>query len=132
MNNNDEKLKSISQKVLRLANIPEEENFGSVIAVLMVISIILTLIRVLQECNKTKLSVDCSTNDKYQLYGDEIKSYSIKRGWYTKLRIKKILRKKMSQEQYARYSLALIGALMDVGENLKDEEVITLVEAANV
>lgn len=128
----NEKLKNIAEKVRRLANIPEEENFGSVIAVLMIISIILTLVRVLQECNKNKLSQESTTQDKYNLYGTEMKQYSSRRGWFTKMRIKKILRQKMSREQYNKYSLPLLEALLNTGENLTDDDIVTLVENANV
>jgi hypothetical protein len=129
---NDPKLQNIAEKIRQEANIPEEENFGSVIAILMIISIVLTLIRVLQECNKNKLSDNCSAQEKTTLYGSEIRSYSIKRGWFTKMRIKKIMRKNMSMEQYSKYNLSLLNAILNTGENLKDDEVITLVEAANV
>jgi hypothetical protein len=128
----NEKLKNIAEKVRKLAKIPEEENFGSVIAILMIISIILTLVRVLQECNKNKLSTESTEHDKYNLYGTEIKNYSIRRGWFTKMRIKKILRNKMSKEQYNKYSLPLLEALFSTGENLTDDEVMTLVENSNV
>jgi len=129
---NDNKVKTVAERVMKQAKIPPEENFGSVIAILMIISIILTVIRVLQECNKNKLSSDCSAQDKCNLYGSEIKSYSTKRGWFTKLRIKKIMRQKMSRDQYAQYSLQLLNSLLDNGENLKDDEVMALVEASNV
>lgn len=128
----NQKLKDIATSILKKANVPEEENFGSVIAVLMVISIILTLIRVLQECNKSKLSALSTSKDKYSFYGQEIKHYSVRRGWYTKMRIKKLLRRELTKEQYEKYSLYLINAILDAGENLKDDEIITLVEAANV
>lgn len=128
----DEKLKNLAEKIRKIANIPEEENFGSIIAVLMIISIILTLVRVLQECNKSKLSTSSSKEDKYNLYGTELRNYSLRKGWFTKMRIKKILRQKMSKEQYAKYSMSLLNALLTTGENLTDDEVITLVENANV
>ena len=48
-NNLRDKLKIIAEKVLKQANVPNDEKFGSVIAILMIISIILTTIRVLQE-----------------------------------------------------------------------------------
>lgn len=128
----NEKLKNIAEKVRQIAKIPEDENFGSVIAVLMIISIILTLVRVLQECNKNKLSQESTSQDKYNLYGAEMREYSMRRGWFTKMRIKKILRQKMSREQYNKYGLSLLNALLDTGENLKEDEVITLVENANV
>ena len=126
------KVKNIGERVMKQAGIPEEEQFGSVLAILMVISIILTLIRVLQECNKNKLSTGCTAQDKYSLYGEEIKNYSIRKGWFTKLRIKKALRQNMSREQYAKYSVRLLSALLDNGENLKDDEIIALVETSNV
>ena len=128
----DSQLKHIASKVLSKAGIPEEEKFGSVIAILMMISIILTVIRVLQECNKNKLSGDYSAQDKYDLYGQEIKEYSMRRGWFTKMRIKKILRRELSKEQYEKYSLALVNALLETGENLNNTEISCLVEAANV
>lgn len=128
MNN---KLKNIGERVRVQSNIPEEEMFGSVIAILMIISIILTTIRVIQECNKTK-SENFSAQDKYNLYGSEIRSFATKRGWFTKMRIKKIIRREMSKDQYEKYGLSLLSAILDSGENLKDDEVITLVEAANV
>jgi hypothetical protein len=129
---NDIQLKHIGSKVLAKAGIPEEEKFGSIIAILMIISIILTVIRVLQECNKNKLSGNFSAQDKYNLYGKEIKEYSMRRGWFTKMRIKKILRRELSKEQYEKYSLALVNALLETGENLNNEEISCLVEAANV
>jgi len=129
---NDPKLKHIASKVLKTANIPEDQKFGSVIAILMMISIILTLIRVLQECNKNKLAENCTAQDKYGLYGTEIKNYSMRRGWFTKMRIKKILRRELTKEDYNRYSFELLNAILDSGSNVTDDEVITLVENANV
>lgn len=128
----NEKLKNLAEKIRQLSKIPEDENFGSVMAILMIISIMLTLIRVLQECNKNKLSTDSSSQDKYNLYGSEIKHYSLRKGWFTKMRIKRAMRDKMSKDQYAKYSLPLLNALLETGENLKDDEVIALVENANV
>lgn len=129
MNDN---LKKIAEEVRIKANIPEEEEFGSVIAILMVISIILTVIRVIQECNKTTLITLSSSQDKYKLYGAEIRSYSIKKSWWSKLRLKKLIKKRMSKEQYQKYGLALQNSIFDTGVALKDDEIVTLVEAANV
>jgi hypothetical protein len=125
------KVKNVGERVMKQSGIPEDEKFGSIIAILMVISIILTLIRVLQECNKNKLS-GAEPKEKCETYGQEIKTYSTRRGWFTKLRIKKVLRQNMSKEQYSKYGLQLTNALLDNGENLKDDEVMALVEASNV
>lgn len=128
----DPQLNAIANKIQKQTNIPEEEKFGSVIAILMIISLVLTLIRILQECNKNKLTNRSTQQDKYSLYGSEIKNYTIKRGFFTKLRIKKIIKQQMSKEQYEKYGFELLNAILDTGSNLNNEEVMTLVEAANV
>ena len=127
----DVKLKELAKKVLKRANINTEEQFGSIIAILMVISIILTVIRVLQECNKNKTK-NMTATDKYSAYGTDIRNYSKKRGWFTRMRIKRIIRKELNQAEFNQYGIKLTEALLDIGENLTDDEVITLVEASNV
>jgi hypothetical protein len=66
------------------------------------------------------------------MYGEQLHTFSERRGWFTKMRIKKLLRKELSSEQYQQYSFQLLNALLDIGANLTDDEVQTLVEAANV
>ena len=129
----NEKLKNIAIKILNQTNVPKEDNYGfAVVTILMIISIVLTCIRILQECNKNKLSSLSTAQDKYDLYGNEIKYYSVHRGWFTKMRIKKILRKELSKDEYNQYSLSILKAVLDVGEVLTDDEIKTLVEASNV
>jgi hypothetical protein len=48
------------------------------------------------------------------------------------MRIKKLLRKELNKKQYEKYSIPLIAAILDTGENLDNEEVSCLLEAANV
>jgi len=129
---NNEKLKTIAGKVLNKAGVSQDEKFGSVIAILMMISIILTVVRVLQECNKSKLTAQSTAQDKYAIYGEQLHTLSQRRGWFTKMRIKKLLRRELSPQQYQQYSFQLLNALLDIGANLTDDEVQTLVEAANV
>ena len=127
----DQKLKAIAEKVLDKVKAKDQEVFGSVIAILMVISIILTLVRVLQECNKSKLS-NFSGKDKYNYFGAQIKDTAIKRTWFTKMMVKKSIRKELSREEYKKYGYDLMNAILDTGENLKEDELITLAEAINV
>jgi hypothetical protein len=127
----NEELKELAKKVLKRVNINEDEKFGSIIAILMVISIILTVIRVLQECNKNKTE-NMTAQDKCATYGESIRSFSKKRGWFTRMRIKRVIRKELTQDEFNKYGIKLTEALLDIGENLTDEEVSTLVEAANV
>lgn len=125
------KVKEIAHKVLEKANIPDDQKFGSVIAILMMVSIILTLMRVIQECNKAKTN-DMSYQEKTSLYAQEIRSYSKKRGWFTRLRIKRILKRELPKEDFNKYAIKLTEILMDSGEQITDDEALTLVEAANV
>jgi hypothetical protein len=130
---NRTQLKNIAIKILQKSNMPKNNEYSfDPFTILMIISIILTCIRILQECNKNKLSKDCSAQDKCSLYGDQIKEFSVRRGWFTKMRIKKILRREMKPEDYEKYSLSIINSLLNTGETLTDDEVKTLVEAANV
>jgi len=130
--NNDE-LKKLALKVLSKTTLPKNDNYSfDPLTILMIISVILTLIRILQECNKNKLSKDCSMQDKYSLYGEQVKEYSLRQGWFTKMRIKKILRREMKPDDYNKYSLSIVKSLLDNGETLTDEDIKTLVEAANV
>lgn len=129
----NEKLKNIAIKILEKSSLKKEDNYGfAIMTILMIISIVLTCIRILQECNKNKLSSSCSPEDKYLLYGEQIKTFSKNRGWFTKMRIKKILRREMNHEDYNKYSLSILSALLDTGETLTDDDIKTLVEAANV
>lgn len=133
MNNND-KLKEIGIKILEKSKVPKEDKYGfAIVTVLMIISIVLTCIRILQECNKTKLSQNnYSQQEKTALYGEQIKTFSERRGWFTKMRIKKVLRREMTKENYEKYSLSILNALLETGEVLTDDDVAILVEAANV
>ncbi len=127
------KLKAIAIKILEKSNVPKEDNYGfAVITILMIISIVLTCIRVLQECNKNKLTEQSTAQDKYDMYAEQIRTFSARRGWFTKMRLKKLLRREMSKENYEKYSFAILNALLETGEILTNDEVITLVEAANV
>lgn len=129
----NEKLKAIAIKILEKSRVPKEDNYGfAVVTILMIISIVLTCVRILQECNKNKLSDQSTAEDKYSMYGEQLHTFSERRGWFTKMRIKKILRREMKKEDYEKYSLAILGALLNTGEILTDDEIITLVEAAHV
>jgi hypothetical protein len=125
---NNEKLKLIANKVIEKSQIPEKDNYGfAIVTVLMVISIILTCVRILQECDKNKVL----PMDQAQ-YSKEIKALTNTRGWFTKMRIKKLIRKELTSENYRLYNKALLEAILDTGETLTEEETFTLMEAANV
>ena len=129
----NEKLKAIAVKILEKSNVQKDEVYGfAIVTILMIISIVLTCVRILQECNKNKLSVSSTAEDKYSMYGEQLHTFSERRGWFTKMRIKKILRRDMNREDYEKYSLSILNALLETGEVLTDDEIQTLVENANV
>lgn len=132
MDNQQKKLENIANKVIsKMPNQNQDENFGFVITTLMIISIILTLVRVIQECNKKQM-VSYTQQEKYSLFNKQTKELSVKRNWFTKMTIKKIIRKQMKKEDYKIYSYDLMNAILDTGENLTEDEVKTLVETTNV
>lgn len=136
MENNDIKnipLKHIAEKVIdQIPNKEQDpEKFGSVIIILTVISIILTLIRVWQECNKNKLSI-LDKNQKRAYFGEDIKNLSIRKSWFTKMTVKKAVRKELSKEDYKQYGMDLVNAIFNTATNLNNNEIQILVEAANV
>jgi len=128
----NEQLRLIANKVIKNAGLSDDEHFGSVVIILMVVSIVLTCIRILQECNNKQNYSSLSKSEKYNLYGEQIRSFSKNQGWFTKMRIKKVLRRELSPEDYRKYGLRLLSSILTVGENIKDDEVQTLVEASNV
>ena len=124
-------LQNSAQKVLDKIDQSKEKTHGSIITILMIISIILTVIRVLQECNKNKMS-NFTGENKTTYFANEIKETSIRRTWFTKMMLKKAVRKQLDKEQYKKYGMQLVNAILTTGEELKEEELITLAEAVNV
>jgi len=130
MGANKQILENIAKNIINKAHI-ENPECGSVLLVLTVIGVVLNLIRVIQECNKKEESSLSSKQDVYSLYQKEIKDLSIRKGWFTKMRIKKLLRKELTSNDYNKYSLSLTSAIMDAGENISTEDTQTLIEAIN-
>jgi hypothetical protein len=58
----DPRLENLAKKVLAKTDIPQDDNYGSVMLILMVISIIISLVRVVQECQKNKMLHHRETN----------------------------------------------------------------------
>lgn len=118
-------LENIGKKVLAETSIPEDEKFGSIIALLMVISICVTAIRVVQECNNRN---SCSPSEE-NIYGD-IKQFCNQKT-LAKWRLRKEMRKAMSREQYKKYKGELESAILNVGNHISLSETKALLGAAN-
>lgn len=127
----NKKLENIAQKVIdNIPNDSKDDNFGFVITILMIISIVLTLIRVIQECNK-KITL-CSATERYNYFQSEIKQRSSKKSWFTKMIVKKTIRKEIGNDNYKKYGVDIMNSIFKTAENLTDDEIKTLVEATNV
>lgn len=122
MNEPNDNLKDLAADVLSSQELPEDK-FGSVIMIIMMVAILVNVIRVIQECQKDKEENDI------EFYRERITGLSKQRGWFTKMRLKKILRKQMSKEDYKLHANSLVKAILDKGERITDEEILTLMEA---
>jgi aspartokinase len=122
------KINNIAENILNKLN--TNNQYGSVISILMIVSIILTSVRILQECKKN--NQEFTSINKNLAYQKEVKLLSQKRGWWTKLRLKKIIRKELPYSVYKECSNQLVDIMLNYGENITEEETQTLLEAANV
>lgn len=126
----DPNLERIAQKVIDKANI-KSNNYGfDPITIIIVIGVILSLIRVIQECRSKRRK-----NDKMSEALDlrhTIVNLTIKDSWLNNYRLNKILKQHLSKKQYQQYGVSLKNAIMEVGKNLDDNESLTLLEATNV
>jgi hypothetical protein len=127
MTENDKQLQNIAQKIANDAGIPESQEYGSVILLLMITSIILTSIRILQECNNKS-----SDDNKVKSCHQQILAVCGKKSWFTKIRLKRLIRKELGCEEYKQYGDKLVDSILNTGANLTEEETKNLMEAINV
>jgi hypothetical protein len=123
-------LEAIAQKIINKANI-KNQNYGiDPITIIIVIGVILSLIRVIQECRANR-----KKNDKMSealTLRHTVVQLCIKDNWLNNYRLNKILKQHLSKTQYQQYGVSLKTAILDVGKNLNDNESLTLLEAINV
>ena len=130
--NVDPKLEAIATKVMDKMDLSSKnDKYGNIIVVIMIIGIILSLIRVIQECNNSQFGV-LSKEQKVKHMHEQIRSISISRNFLNKWRLRKIIKNKLSSEDYNLYGTKLRDAILDTGVDLTEDESYTLVEAANV
>lgn len=130
-NNIDPNLEKIADKIK--SNILRDnstEGYGSIILTVMIISVILTLVRVMQECNSSKLRL-FNKKEKAYFMKKSIQKECIKKNILSMWRLNKILKQKLTTEDYKLYGKQLKNAILDVGANLTEEESVALMEASN-
>jgi uncharacterized membrane protein len=133
---NNEKLENIAIKVMNKMNLDFEnkslnyKNSQSIILILMIIGIILSLIRIIQECNKKKL-LGLNKNRQAETMKQAVNEVCIKKNLLTMWRLNKIIKNKLSPEDYKAYGAELKRSIMETGPELTEEEIITLVEESS-
>lgn len=129
---NNKALEKIAKKVLNNMELPKDKEYGiDPITIIIVISIIVNLIRVIQECRKNRKLVN-DKNEYASIMKREIQDVILKDSWLNRLRLQRIIKQNLTKDQYKAYGKALQYSIMGTGINLTEDEIYTLTEAANV
>jgi hypothetical protein len=121
-----DRINEIASEVIQDIDPKESERYG-IVTIIMIISITLTFIRIMQECEKNKTS-NMSEDEKRQFVLDRIKTLSERKGWYTRMRIKKVLRQNLGKEVYKQYRDTMSNNILNIGSNLSEEDLKLLME----
>ena len=121
-----DRINEIASEVIQDIDPKESEKYG-IVTIIMIISITLTFIRIMQECEKNKTS-NMSEDEKRQFVLGRIKTLSERKGWYTRMRIKKVLRQNLGKEVYKQYRDTMSNNILNIGSNLCEEDLKLLME----
>jgi len=122
-------LEKIAKKVLN--KLPkDQDNYGiDPLTLIIIIGVLLSLIRVIQECRKKRTLLK-NKYDQINLLKQDIQEIVLKDSWLNNLRLKKIVKQHLNKDQYKAYGKDLQNIIMEVGVNLTEDEVYTLMEAS--
>jgi|688.fasta_scaffold465994_1 hypothetical protein len=124
-------LDKIAKKVIDNMKLTNDKDYGiDPITIIIVIGVILSLIRVIQECRANRKLVK-NKQEIASMMKKEIQEVILKNTWLNRLRLQRIIKKNITKDQYKIYGKALQNSIMETGINLTDDEVYTLMEAAN-
>ena len=121
-----DRINEIASEVIQDIDPKESEKYG-IVTIIMIISITLTFIRIMQECEKNKTS-NMNEDEKRQFVLDRIKTLSERKGWYTRMRIKKVLRQNLGKEVYKQYRNTMSNNILNIGSNLCEDDLKLLME----
>lgn len=124
-------VEKIAKKVLNNMQLSKDENHGiDPLTIIIVISVILSLIRVIQECRKNRQLVK-DKNEYASIMKRDIQDVILKDSWLNRLRLQRIIKQNLTKDQYKAYGKDLQHSIMGTGINLTEDEVYTLMEATN-
>jgi cell division protein FtsL len=124
-------VEKIAKKVIKNMKLDKNKDYGiDPITIILVIGIILSLIRVIQECRANRKLI----KDKLKLahtMQQDIENLVLKNSWLNRLKLKRIIKQNISKEQYKAYGHALQNSIMETGINLTEDEVCALMNEVN-
>jgi hypothetical protein len=124
------KIENLAQKIIQKANLKQDTYGIDPITIIIIIGVILSLIRVIQECRKDRNKLNMREN--ILDFKNTIVNLSIKDNWLNNYRLNRILKQQLTPKQYNSYGKSIKKAIMEVGKNLNDDESLTLLEIYNV
>lgn len=131
MNTNPE-LEKIAKKVIDNMKLSKDQEHGiDPITIIIVIGVILSLIRVIQECRSNRKLLK-NKIEAASLMKKDIQEVILKDSWLNRIRLQRVLKKSLSKDQYKTYGKQMQNSIMETGINLTEDEVYSLMEAANV
>ena len=119
-------LEFTANKVLSKTSIDPEQKFGSILAILMIIGIIVNVVRAVQECEKVKDVEGFTEEQACVFWQNRFKYLCLKWTWFTNMRLRKIIRQHLGTEDCRKYRTEIQNAILDVGLNLSDRETYAL------
>lgn len=129
MNINPE-LETLANKIINKANIKNDNYAIDPITVIIIIGVILSLIRVIQECRRKRKRSD-NKSEALDLR-HTIVELAIKDSFINRYRLNKILKQHLSKKQYQQYGAGLQRSIIETAQNLTDNESLTLLEVLDV
>lgn len=100
----------------------KNNDYGSIITIIMVVGIMIQIMKVLQNCN--------TANNQEKTFG-QMRVLGSKRSWWTQYRVKKILRQNLPNTVYNEYKDKLITDLLNYSECMSKSDFICLSKKAS-
>jgi ABC-type uncharacterized transport system fused permease/ATPase subunit len=124
---------SVANKILNKINpkLSQQDNSGSILIILSITGIILSLIRIIQECHKKKLTAFLNRKDAAIFMQQEVRTICLKRTLLNKWRLNKIIKQQLSPADFKIIGKQLQQAILDTGEEITEDESLSLLEALN-
>jgi len=97
------------------------------ITIIMIVGIIINVIKLIQECRANKLR-GYSSMEASEYLATDVKFQAMNHGWLTRWRLKRVIKKNLSQENYQYYGDALLRSLLEVGPSIDREAVAEAME----